>query len=89
MSALSTNFTHYHYDIRRATVTALRHMVSVVVTNPAELSESAQQLINTLMFSYITAMVEEDDKETVARICEAISSLFKQVIVIFKINYYS
>lgn len=63
--AVSLNLTHFHFSIRRETVGSLKLLLT---------KKEIPELIST----FATLLVEDDDKETVARMCEAISYVCKK-----------
>lgn len=63
--AISLNITHFHYNIRREAVGALKFLLT---------KKEIPELIST----YGTLLSEDEDKEAVARMCETISYVCKK-----------
>jgi hypothetical protein len=71
---------HFHYSVRRNAVRGLKCLLYAAI--PTSTKESNQpyneqqlQLVNKVNLIFVTTMLEDDDKETVAICCESISEL--------------
>lgn len=73
MDLYMDNFNHFHYDIRRAVIQSLTDAAAMLNESP-----EWQTHLNNTMYMFVNGMIEDDDKEVVARICEGIGHVCKQ-----------
>jgi len=72
--------TYFHYTVRRNAILGLKNVLYVVIpttikTSGEILNENQLALLNKVMLIFTTTLLEDDDKETVAVVCESISQL--------------
>jgi hypothetical protein len=72
--------TYFHYSVRRNAMRGLKNVLYVVIPksiaySAETLNEQQIALLNKVMMIFVSTMVEDDDKETVAIVCESISDL--------------
>jgi importin-4 len=69
------NTSHYHEDVKRFAVSGLKSLFSIF---PNIVSKEIKESLDEVMYVFVTMLSDEEDKDTVARICEAISSFLRQ-----------
>eukprot|EP00818_Percolomonas_sp_WS_P000429 CAMPEP_0117437842 /NCGR_PEP_ID=MMETSP0759-20121206/1739_1 /TAXON_ID=63605 /ORGANISM="Percolomonas cosmopolitus, Strain WS" /LENGTH=1048 /DNA_ID=CAMNT_0005229501 /DNA_START=140 /DNA_END=3283 /DNA_ORIENTATION=- len=82
LELLSSYVEHFHYHIRRQIMIALKSVICSVIPKPVQVplpDQDMQQIVDTLMELYIARMYEDDDAETVARVCESIAAMCKDI----------
>lgn len=81
--AVLTKYSEYpHAHIRRQVAITLKCVVSSIVPKPVgpEIQDKKlKHIVDTLIELYINIMNEDDDPETVARACESITSICKEI----------
>jgi hypothetical protein len=70
---------HYDESIRRMTVITLRQFITSLIHKDItdEQGEYLDKIINITVYLFNNSLLQDDDKETVARICENYSLLLK------------
>eukprot|EP01080_Neovahlkampfia_damariscottae_P001706 gene1706-475_t len=71
------NTSHYHEDIKRFAVSGLKNLFSIFKSN--DITKELKESLNEVSFIFTTMIADDDDKETVARICEAFSGLLQNL----------
>ena len=69
------NTSHYHEDVKRFAVAGLKNLFSIFKMN--DITKELKESLNEVCYVFVTMIGDDDDKETVARICEAISSFLQ------------
>ncbi|KAM6554316.1 hypothetical protein CsatB_015078 [Cannabis sativa] len=72
--------TYFHEDVRLQAIISLKHLLTAaqaILQNHNEGAAKANEIFDTVMSTYIKAMVEDDDKEVVAQACTSVADILK------------
>lgn len=80
LSIFINDSSYFHYNVRRSAAVGLRNILYVAIPTQIKntndvLNADQVELVKKVMLLFTTTMLEDDDKETVAVVCESISQL--------------
>ncbi|CAA7048920.1 unnamed protein product [Microthlaspi erraticum] len=83
---------YFHEDVRLQAITGLKHILAAahaIFQNHNDGTGKANEILDTVMNTYIKTMAEDDDKEVVAQACMSIADIMKDYGYVAIQNYLS